>query len=350
MSTARVLSSAAVIVAIGAAAAVVIGMASAQTSASKPAADQSAGQSSAAPNTTAPIMMSAAAGATPMATPSTVTSAAPSTSVRPTTSTPSPAIRTASAPRTTSPATVAASRPRAAVTTSAAKPAATKPVVKSTPKPAPKPVVLAPAGQALPLGYSTGNATRVITVTAYSGSSTRSYATTATVQAWNKYGSGWQKWGPAILAHIGSQGMTASPSEFVEATPMGSFTLTQAFGRMARPSTSLPYFQTSYADWWISQTTGSGSSLYNTHQHCSSGCPFTTGDPNENLYGAGSVYNYAVVIDYHPPAIGDGSAFFFHVTNGAATAGCVAIPQSNLLTIMSWLAPSTHPRMLIGVA
>jgi L,D-peptidoglycan transpeptidase YkuD (ErfK/YbiS/YcfS/YnhG family) len=37
------------------------------------------------------------------------------------------------------------------------------------------------------------------------------------------------------------------------------------------------------------------------------------------------------------------------VTDGAPTAGCVAIPQDNLTALMQWLTPSTHPRILIGV-
>jgi L,D-peptidoglycan transpeptidase YkuD (ErfK/YbiS/YcfS/YnhG family) len=63
-------------------------------------------------------------------------------------------------------------------------------------------------------------------------------------------------------------------------------------------------------------------------------------------------YNYAVVIDYNrsPVVQGAGSAFFLHVTDGNPTAGCVSIPQANLVSIMGWLAPSTHPRILIGVA
>jgi L,D-peptidoglycan transpeptidase YkuD (ErfK/YbiS/YcfS/YnhG family) len=243
----------------------------------------------------------------------------------------------------------ATSRPPASATHPAA-PAPTRPATRaapppppppqSQPKPAPK-----PRGQSLPLGYSTGSATRVITVVASSTGST-----TATLQAWTKAaGGGWTRYGSAVTAHVGSQGLTPQPSESKSATPMGSFTLTQAFGALANPGTGLPYFKTDYNDWWISQ---SGSS-YNTHQHCASGCSFTRGNPNEHLRAITPEYNYAVVIDanrFPKPVWPNGSAFFFHVTNGKATAGCVAISQSKLVSLMKWLAPSTHPRMLIGVA
>ena len=195
----------------------------------------------------------------------------------------------------------------------------------------------------MPLGFSTGNASRVITVVAPSYSST-----TATLQAWDRApGGGWFKHGPAILAHVGSAGVTTSPSEFVSATPIGSFTLTQAFGALGNPGTGLPYFRTTPADWWISQQ----GPLYNTHQHCSSGCSFNLGDPNEHLMYETPYYNYAVVIDTPSgsAAYPHGSAFFLHVTDGTPTAGCVAIPQSTLVPLMQWLTPAAHPRILIGV-
>ena len=236
---------------------------------------------------------------------------------------------------------------RLAPTTRMARPSSTYAVIPTRPSsasvrvadPVPKPL----AGQALPLAYPTGRASRVLTVVAGSTGST-----TATLQAWERApGGGWLKRGGAILAHVGSQGLTTHPSESLSATPIGTFTLTQAFGRATNPGTGLPYFQTGSSDWWVSDV---NSTLYNTHQHCTA-CGFDTG-VSENLYGAGYVYTYAVVIDYNrfPVVRGAGSAFFLHVTDGSATAGCVAIPEADLVSIMRWLTPAAQPRILIGVA
>jgi L,D-peptidoglycan transpeptidase YkuD (ErfK/YbiS/YcfS/YnhG family) len=150
-----------------------------------------------------------------------------------------------------------------------------------------------------------------------------------------------------VTAHVGADGVTTQPSETKSATPIGSFTLTQAFGALSNPGTPLPYFRTDLSDWWISES----GRLYNTHQHCSSGCAFTQGDPNEHLRTITPQYNYAVVIDYNrfPVRAGAGSAFFLHVTDGSATAGCVAVPQDTLVTLMRWLTPAAHPRFLIGL-
>ncbi|HLY33726.1 MAG TPA: L,D-transpeptidase family protein [Jatrophihabitantaceae bacterium] len=258
--------------------------------------------------------------------------------------TPTPSSSSVPATSPTSAARSSPARTSAAPRTSAAAPPAPSPTTKPPTSAAPPPV----RGQALPIGGTTSGASRVITVVASSYSST-----TATLQAWDLApGGGWLKHGAAVTAHVGADGLSTHPSESRSATPIGSFTLTQAFGAMSNPGTGLPYFRTDSADWWISQS----GPLYNTHQHCGGGCAFTQGAPNEHLAYELPYYDYAVVIDYNtqnsPTGVvqGAGSAFFLHVTDGTPTAGCVAIPQSNLVSIMQWLAISAHPRIIIGVA
>ena len=202
----------------------------------------------------------------------------------------------------TTTATTAKPRPRAATTTHSVAPVRPRPARHaSSPR----------RGGRLPVSGFTGRATRVLTVKGRSTSST-----IATLQAWRKApGGGWLRVGTAVTAHIGADGMSRSPSESRSATPIGSFTLTQAFGAYSNPGTQLPYFRTTPADWWISQS----GPLYNTHQRCSSRCGFNQGDPNEHLRYETPYYNYAVVIDYNtrnsPGGVrqGAGSAFFLHV-------------------------------------
>jgi L,D-peptidoglycan transpeptidase YkuD (ErfK/YbiS/YcfS/YnhG family) len=137
-------------------------------------------------------------------------------------------------------------------------------------------------------------------------------------------------------------------SEDTSRTPAGTFTLSEGFGRAGNPGTALPYRVIDAADWWVSDRT---SGLYNQHARCAPGtCPFSE-RAGEHLLDAGSSYNYAVVIDYNrwPAVAGKGSAFFLHVTNGAATAGCVAVPQSSLVAILKWLDPAARPLISIGV-
>jgi L,D-peptidoglycan transpeptidase YkuD (ErfK/YbiS/YcfS/YnhG family) len=198
---------------------------------------------------------------------------------------------------------------------------------------------------ALPLHLSTGDAGQVITVTAASSTST-----TGTLRAWRRVAGGWRPVGPRVIAYLGADGI-GQASEQSSRTPAGSYTLTQAFGHDADPGTALPYVHTTAADWWISEA----GPLYNTRQHCSSGCGFTQGAPNEPLYETMPFYRYAVVIDYNtrnaPGGVqaGSGSAFFLHVAVGEPTQGCVAIAQDQLVRLLRWLTPAQHPRILIGV-
>jgi L,D-peptidoglycan transpeptidase YkuD (ErfK/YbiS/YcfS/YnhG family) len=188
-----------------------------------------------------------------------------------------------------------------------------------------------------------GNATQVVVVTAPSRSST-----TGTLVAWQKQTNGsWARQFAPVTAHLGSEGV-GTPSEDHSRTPQGTYGLTEAFGRQPDPGTSLPYSHVTNRDWWVSDRY---SAKYNTHQICAmSSCPFNTG-AGENLYDAGAVYDYAVVMDVNRwPAIpGGGSAYFLHVTNGGSTAGCVAINEATLVSIMRWLTPAGHPRIAIGI-
>jgi L,D-peptidoglycan transpeptidase YkuD (ErfK/YbiS/YcfS/YnhG family) len=324
MPSARAVTTSAVLVAIGGCAALVVGMAAASAPKNRAAASLPPLPATVSATSDAPARTYAIRSVAPTAEPSFDTAA------------PAPASSVAAAQPTA---------PRRA--SSAARPAPVRPPTTAADRPAPPPAARATPvpvvrGGALPLGYSTGSATKVITVVA---SSTASMV--AVLQAWVRApGGGWLRYGTAVGAHVGSQGLTATPSESRSATPIGSFTLTQTFGSQPNPGTSLPYLQTTPSDWWVSDPY---SSLYNQHVRCGSSCPFTT-SYGENLYTAGYVYSHAVVIDYHSTRFAGGSAFFLHVTDGGPTAGCVSIPAASLVPLMRWLTPGAYPRILIGIA
>ncbi len=251
---------------------------------------------------------------------------------------------------TTRPTSSAATTPATPAPTSSSSRAGT-PTRRPTSVPAPgstRPTAQHHASgvQRLPLSKPTGSARQVLTVVAPGAAST-----TATLQAWHKVSGGWARSGPTVPAWLGRDGLSSSPSESRSATPIGSFTLTQAFGHDPDPGTALPYTHTTPDDWWISQP----GPLYNTRQRCHSGCAFTRADPNEHLYYETPYYDHAVVIDYNtanaPGGVhqGAGSAFFLHVTDGSPTAGCVSIDAGQLVRIMRWLNPADHPRIVIGV-
>jgi L,D-peptidoglycan transpeptidase YkuD (ErfK/YbiS/YcfS/YnhG family) len=257
-----------------------------------------------------------------------------------------PTSTASSTPPSTSPASSATRPAPARTTASRPHPSSSAPTPHPSTHSATRHVASGGGGATLPLGFSVANARQLITVTAASSGST-----VGTLQRWTLSAGRWHRVGGAVSAHLGSDGLSTHPSEAQSATPIGSFTLTRAFGHDADPGTRLPYTHTTPADWWISQS----GPLYNSLQHCSSGCSFTQGDPNEHLYYELPFYDYAVVIDYNtanaPGGVrqGAGSAFFLHVTDGSPTAGCVSIPQPDVVAVLRWLVPDDHPRIMIGI-
>jgi L,D-peptidoglycan transpeptidase YkuD (ErfK/YbiS/YcfS/YnhG family) len=235
------------------------------------------------------------------------------------------AAATASAPRATTGAGAPAGRrstPRAAAPTGPAVPAP-------------------PSSGGLPLGLDPGGSQQVVTVVAAS-----SGATTAKLTAWQRGPAGWTAVLGPVTARVGSAGIGRA-SETTTRTPAGTFSLTEAFGRSGDPGTALPYRVVDGDDWWVSDV---ASPRYNQYAQCAPGtCDFNE-SAGENLFAAGAVYDHAVVIDYNRGGTpGAGSAFFLHVSNGAPTAGCVAIDAGTLVTLLRWLDPGARPVIAIGV-
>lgn len=195
----------------------------------------------------------------------------------------------------------------------------------------------------LPLDEPTRDATQVVTITAASED-----ARIAEGRAWSREADGtWTVAGDPFVAHLAISGLTAHERESLTASPIGSFSLTEAFGRLPNPGTRMHYFQTTPRDWWISQP----GPLYNTHQVCVTNCPFRTGSPNAQLFYVRPQYDLAIVIDYNrfPARPGAGSGFFLHVTSGRPTNGCISVAEEDMVALLRWLDPRQHPRILIGV-
>lgn len=183
--------------------------------------------------------------------------------------------------------------------------------------------------------------TQVVTVVAPSAGST-----TARLTAWERVGGDWRIAVGPVTARIGAGGV-GTASESSTRTPAGTFRLTEAFGRAADPGTALPHRRVDGDDWWVSDV---NSRRYNQYAQCAPGtCDFDE-RAGENLYAQGAVYDQAVVIDYNREGRrGAGSAFFLHIGNGRATAGCVAIDRYALEKLMRWLQPGAEPVIAIGV-
>ncbi|MGB3483801.1 MAG: L,D-transpeptidase family protein [Mycobacterium sp.] len=174
-----------------------------------------------------------------------------------------------------------------------------------------------------------GGATQVLAVTGAGGSD-------AKMDVWQRTGAGWQPVSAGVPAKIGSKGMSPDHYEGSMLTPTGIYTLDFAFGTEPNPGGGLQYVQVGPDHWWDGDV---NSPTYNTMQVCQKGqCPFSLSGGTENLQIP--QYAHAVVMGVNKARTpGKGSAFFVHSATGRPTAGCVAIDDATLVSIMRWLQP-----------
>lgn len=148
-------------------------------------------------------------------------------------------------------------------------------------------------------------------------------SSSATVQLWEKQGIDWLKV-METKGYVGSQGV-GKASASVSRTPAGAYTLGFAFGTGGNPGTKLDYRQITKNSYWIGNV---NDPQYNTWQERES-----SSKQDEHLMDYPVQYEFAITLDYNN-GIGGGSAFFLHVSNGRPTAGCIAVPRSEMLFLM----------------
>lgn len=160
--------------------------------------------------------------------------------------------------------------------------------------------------------------------------------TSATVTYEEKSGSTWKKV-VTTNGYVGSSGVgKGSENDFK--TPAGAYGLGIAFGvGTDNPGTSLTWKKITSSNWvWVDKP---DSDYYNQLV-----------DTNKVGYQKGEVlvnyanaYKYAIAINYNtnPVVKGAGSAIFLHCIGNGPTAGCVAIPEDKLITILKKVKSST---------
>lgn len=115
-------------------------------------------------------------------------------------------------------------------------------------------------------------------------------------------------------------------------TPVGTFDIKSAFGIKANPGTSLPYTKVTDTMYWCGDR-----AYYNTLVDVSKVKHNCSGEHLKRYTG---YYNYSMVIDYNSECVyGKGSAIFLHCAVKKNTGGCVAIPESKLITILKKAKP-----------
>ncbi len=180
---------------------------------------------------------------------------------------------------------------------------------------------------------------QLITVTAASYG-----ATYATLTAYESTSHGRRRvFGPWTV-RIGRNGF-APPGDKREGdgkTPSGSFGLTFIFGAGPNPGFRLRYRRIHPYDYWDDDPASPRYNEWVDGRHAS---PGTSPEP----MGV-SAYDDGVAIGYNTArTAGLGSAIFLHLNIGIATAGCVTLPESELLPLLRWLDPARSPQIRMGV-
>ncbi|HEY3973422.1 MAG TPA: hypothetical protein VGM18_10480 [Candidatus Sulfotelmatobacter sp.] len=135
--------------------------------------------------------------------------------------------------------------------------------------------------------------------------------------------------------------------------PAGVFALGTSFGYATEPllGSKMPYLHLTAS---IECVDDPNSKYYNRVIDRSAVSP--DWNSSEHMRSIGE-YRWGIVIDHngivtdvksHPPVPGAGSCVFLHIWRGPGqgTAGCTAMPQIDLETLLTWLDPKRKPLLL----
>ena len=158
------------------------------------------------------------------------------------------------------------------------------------------------------------------------------------------FSAGEQGWKMDFVSNgcVGTNGVSANSREGISCTPKGLFSLGFAFGTDPLTDLSIPYRQLNENCYWVDDP---ASPVYNQWQETTE----INWNSAEHLIDYASSYHYAVVVNYNcdPIVPGAGSAIFLHCTAGASsTAGCIAVPDSQMWDILHWLREEDLPLIL----
>ena len=168
--------------------------------------------------------------------------------------------------------------------------------------------------------------------------------THAALETFSKVDGVWRQQFPAMAARIGRDGFSDNHTEGAGTTPTGVYAFSDTmYGIDPNPGVRYAYHRISIDDWWNENP---DSPDYNTFQHT----PVSPGGSSEALWTETVAYRHFAVVRYNIPVTGHarGSGIFVHVGTGRATAGCVSLPRSDLLRVLTWLDPAKSPRIVLS--
>ncbi|MDR3281342.1 MAG: L,D-transpeptidase family protein [Synergistaceae bacterium] len=181
-----------------------------------------------------------------------------------------------------------------------------------------------------------GGAAKIMTAFPASGQNATD-KTAAIIRVYEKTEIGW------ILkfetkGFFGKSGVRDDKREGDGATPSGVYSFGRAFGVAEDPGARAPYTRASDGDVWVDDP---NSRFYNTWQ--SDNNPDKDWKSAERITKYPEQYKYAIAINYNSenPIPGRGSAIFLHCSTGGPTAGCVSVPEADMIYLLSFIDGGT---------
>lgn len=142
---------------------------------------------------------------------------------------------------------------------------------------------------------------------------------------------------PAVVGKNGP----GKQSEGDTKTPLGTWTIGEAYGINDDPGSRVPYTKVDDDMYWCA--TGSNSKKYNTLIKRSDD-PDADYSEDEHIIEYTGVYNYLLDLGYNRAgAPYAGNAIFLHCWRGpdSPTGGCVAVSEENMIKILQTVVPGT---------
>ncbi|RFU70184.1 hypothetical protein D0469_07980 [Peribacillus saganii] len=148
-------------------------------------------------------------------------------------------------------------------------------------------------------------------------------------------------------AVLGYNGFSSAKREGDGATPAGIYKLGTVFGTGVKPpGVKMYYKRAGKYDYWVDDPASPDYNKWVTY----------SGDPKRKWRSFERMnqplYKYGMVIEYNrnPIIKNKGSAIFLHTWKGPAskTAGCVALSETNLITLLKWFDPKQQPAIVMG--
>jgi L,D-peptidoglycan transpeptidase YkuD (ErfK/YbiS/YcfS/YnhG family) len=185
-------------------------------------------------------------------------------------------------------------------------------------------------------------------------------STTGVLYAFERIGAtaNWKERGPGVVVVAGKNGLgqgrglvrlgfkrAPDKKEGDDRAPAGIFRLSSAFGYAPARSAAwvkLPYLALSRQ---VEGIDDPNSRYYNKLMDRSKVAKVDWRS-SEQMRRDDIRYKWGVVVEHNPAAIpGAGSCIFLHIwkSSSVATAGCTAMPESDLVRLLRWLDPARHP-------